>query len=121
MDFVMMRDRTVTSTLGHAVEFKKGVPTHVPPALYKEVLAQGGVSEDEMPDEDETKKTIEPTEPGERGELLREAIKIIVERARREDFGATGAPSVKVLATELGWPVNAQERDIAWAEFQAAD
>ena len=121
MKFVMMRDRTVTSSLGHAIEFKRGVPTHVPPALYKEVLAQGGVSEDELPEEDTGKKTIEPTDPGERSELIREAIKIIVERARREDFGATGAPQVKVLATELGWPVNAQERDIAWAEHQAAD
>lgn len=120
MKFVMLRDRVVASVTGHAVEFKKGEPTHVPAAMYKEVLAAGGVPEDELPDDD-AKKTVEPTDAEERAGLLAEAIKIIVERARREDFGATGAPNVKVLSTELGWTVNAQERDIAWAQFQAAD
>lgn len=121
MKFVMMRDRTIASVTGHAVEFKKGEPTHVPPALYKEVLAAGGVPEEELPDEDTRGKTVEPTDAAERSGLIAEAIRILVDRARRDDFGATGSPTVKALANELGWPVNAQERDIAWAQFQAAD
>ena len=119
MEFVMMRDRTVVSTLGHSVEFKKGAPTHVPPALIAEVLAAGGITKDEIP-EDEAKKTLEPTDPNERAELIQEAIKIVVERANRDDFTATGAPSPKVLSTELGWPISAKERDLQWAAYQAS-
>lgn len=119
MEFVMMRDRTVASVLGHSIEFKKGVPTHVPPALVNEVIAAGGVTKDEMP-EDEVKKTIEPTDPVERSGLIQEAIKIVVERANRDDFTATGAPSPKVLSAELGWVVNAKERDAEWGRFQAS-
>lgn len=118
MEFVMMRDRTISSVLGHSIEFKKGVPTHVPPALIAEVLAAGGVTKDELP-EDESKKTIEPTDPLERSGLIQEAIKVVVERARRDDFTATGAPNPKVLSAELGWPVNAKERDAEWGRFQA--
>ena len=43
MEFVSMRDRQVNSILGHCVGFKKGVPQHVPPALYDEVMAAGAV------------------------------------------------------------------------------
>jgi hypothetical protein len=45
MNFILNRDRTVVSTLGHSVEFKKGVPTYVPPVLYAEVSAVGAMPE----------------------------------------------------------------------------
>ena len=39
MKFTLNRDRVHASVLGLSVEFKKGVPTHVPPELYAEVQA----------------------------------------------------------------------------------
>ena len=52
MKFTLPRDRTIASTCGLSIEFKKGVPALVPPAMYAEVIAAGGVSEDEIPEED---------------------------------------------------------------------
>ena len=118
MEFMMLRDRTVVSVFGHAIEFKKGVLTHVPPALYAEVLAAGGVPKDELPEEDAS-KIVEPAEPHVRSEKIQAAIQVIVDRARREDFTATGAPHPKILSAELGWPIASKERDAEWALFQA--
>ena len=47
MNFVFHRDRTVASTSGHVIGFKKGEPQYVPPEARKDVLEAGGV-----PDED---------------------------------------------------------------------
>lgn len=118
MEFVMMRDRTIASVLGHAIEFKKGVPMHVPPALYPEVLAAGGVPKGEL-SEEESSAVVEPVEPHVRSEKIQLAIAALVERGKREDFTAHGAPHPKALSTELGWPVAAKERDAEWALFQA--
>lgn len=118
MEFVMLRDRTVASVYGHTIEFKKGVPTHVPPMLYAEVLAAGGVTKDEIPEEDAS-KIVEPTEPHVRSEKVQAAIAALVERAKREDFTANGAPHPKALSAELGWPIAAKERDVEWALFQS--
>ena len=54
MKFTLNRDRVHASVLGLSVEFKKGVPTHVPPELYAEVQAFGAVPDalalgDEIP------------------------------------------------------------------------
>lgn len=51
MKFTLNRDRVHASVLGLSVEFKKGVPTHVPPELYAEVQAIGAVPEDEIVEE----------------------------------------------------------------------
>ena len=48
MKFTLNRDRVHASVLGLSVEFKKGVPTHVPPELYAEVQAFGAVPDDEI-------------------------------------------------------------------------
>lgn len=117
MNFTMNRNHTVASTMGHAVEFLKGVPTHVPPALYAEVQAAGALPETEI-SEDEAPKSNEPTDPVERKLALFAAFDKIALRGRREDFTAGGAPHNAVLSTELGWTVAAKERDIAWAEFK---
>lgn len=119
MNFTMQRDRTVASTLGHSIEFKKGVPTHVPPAMYDLVQQHGAVPDEEIPEPEET-KTLVPTDPVERTGLIQAAIEIIATRNRSEDFTANGAPHAKVLTAELGWPVDARERDLEWAKFQAA-
>lgn len=121
MEFVMQRNRTVVG-LGHAIAFEKGEPTYVPPEMYDLVAQAGGVSVDELPDEDDKPKLpVAPTDPNERAEAIQTAIKMLVERNGRDDFTAAGAPHLKVMAEILGFTIDAKERDVQWAAFQAAD
>lgn len=118
--FVMMRDRTVTSTLGHSIEFKKGVPTHVPKPLWAEVQAQGAVPEDELPEE-VVKRPNEPTETVDRLNAIVKVIGEMVAANNRDDFTAAGLPHTKVLSDKLGWKVEAAERDKAFDAFNNPD
>lgn len=120
MKFVMHRDRVIASTSGHAVSFKKGVPTHVPPGMHQDVIAAGGVPEGEI-EAPESKMPVEPTDPAERAKLIAEALEQITLRGKREDFTAAGAPHAKVVSDMLGFTVNNKERDAAWVAFQAKD
>lgn len=119
MNFIFYRDRVVASTSGHVIGFKKGEPTHVPPEAVKDVIAAGGVPEDESfdPEPPKVDGPAEPTDPDERKLALFEAFSTLVKRGRREDFTAGGSPHQKALAAELGWQVPAKERDAAWVEF----
>ncbi len=118
MNFILARDRTYASTLGHSIEFKKGVPTHVPVALYAEVQAIGAQPEEAIPDEDRPTGPAEPTDPTQRNEEILTAIKMMVERNDRMDFTAGGSPHVKSLSVLLGWKPMPQERDAVWARYQ---
>ena len=118
MNFTMARNRTVVSKCGRSIEFVKGAPTHVPPMMYDDVLAAGGVPETELPDPDEG-STRPPDTPEAREPLILAAIKEMVERAQREDFTAAGAPHLKVLSQKVGFTVDSRERDAAWTKFQA--
>jgi hypothetical protein len=117
MKFTMQRDRVVVSTLGHTIEFKKGVAIEVPPILWELVQQHGAVPEEEIP-EPEKPKTIVPTDPAERSGLIQLAIESIVTRNRREDFTAGSTPHARVLSDELGWQVSPKERDAEWLKFQ---
>lgn len=121
MKFIMLRNRVVCSTLGHAIEFKKGEPTFVPPELYTEVIAAGGAPEEEIPEDELPAKSNEPTAPDEREMELFIAFETIATRNRREDFTAGGVPHAKVLATELGWTVPNKERDAVWVKFKTKE
>lgn len=119
MNFIMMRDRVVSSVTGHSVSFKKGVATHVPPEMYAEVMAVGAVPEEELPEEEPAKGPVEPTDPVEREEAVMAAFTTLVTRNVREDFTAGGAPHAKALQRELGWTLHNKERDILWVKFCA--
>lgn len=118
MNFTLNRDRVYASTLGHSVEFKKGVPTHVPPALYAEVQTIGAIPEDDIPEADKPSGIVEPTDPHQRANEILTAIKMLAEKNDRMDFTALGAPHVKALAVLLGWKPMPHERDQLWARFQ---
>jgi hypothetical protein len=122
MKFIMHRDRTVASTLGHAIEFKKGVPTHVPPALIRQVLEVGGEPAEELKEDPRDEKPAggkqEPGDPGEREQQILEAIEMLVTENKRENFTAGGVPHNKALTALLGWAPDAKERDALWTKFQ---
>jgi hypothetical protein len=117
MKFVMHRKRTVVSTCGLSVEFEKGVPTLVPPAMFAEVIAVGAVPENEIPEDELPAGKPSPAQLIEREQQMFAAFDAIVKRASREDFTAGGVPHNTVLSRELGWSVQAKERDAAWVKY----
>lgn len=121
MRFKLPRNRTIASTCGIAIEFKKDEFHLVPPAMYAEVIAAGGVSEDEIPEDELPKKADTPAALAEREAATFKAFEAIVLRNAREDFTAGGMPHNSVLSQATGWPVNAKERDAAWVKFLARE
>ncbi|WP_025915514.1 hypothetical protein [Herminiimonas sp. CN] len=120
MKFVLNRNKIIVSLQGHAIEFKKGEPTHVPHALWAEVQAVGALPEDELPEEIRT-ASKEPLDPIERKGLIFAAFEQLVLDAKRESFTGTGVPHAKALAAQMGFIIDNKERDALWAEFQLAD
>jgi hypothetical protein len=119
MKFVFNRARTVSSKYGHVIFFDKGVPTHVPPEMYQEVLAVGGNPESEIDlDPPKPDGPEEPTDPVAREAALFSAFESLSLRGKREDFTAGGQPHQKALAKELGWEVSSKERDLMWVKFK---
>lgn len=117
MKFIMPRDRTVATTKGHCIGFKKGVPTFVPYGCYDEVQAAGAVPEDELPDD--TAKAVQDPQGAERDSLIAMALEEVILKNNPKDFTAAGMPHVKVLETKLGFNIDAYERDAAWTKFNA--
>lgn len=117
--FMLPRNRTIASTCGISIEFKKGELHLVPPAMFDEVIAAGGVPEHELDEEDLPKKTNTPEALAARKEALFKVFDDVVLRNVREEFTAGGMPHNRVLSEKLGWSVDAKERDTAWVEYMA--
>lgn len=119
MKFVMARDRTIVSTCGLSVAYKKGEPALTPPAMYAEVIAAGGVPEEEIPEGEMPPARPTPDQLAEREKQMLQAFDVIVRRAVREDFTAGGVPHVTVVAAEVGWTVQPKEVKAAWVKYTA--
>jgi len=119
MRFKLLRDRTIASTCGISIEFKKGVFQLVPPAMYQEVIAAGGVSEEELVEEEAPAAGAAPATKGEREAAMLTAFAAITLRNVSTEFTAGGVPHVGVVGRETGWTVDAKERDAAWLKFKA--
>lgn len=117
MRFVLHKNKTVTHTLGHSIEFKKGELVHVPKEMWDAVQAVGAIPESELPD-DEIVKHDEPTDPNERKEQVFAAFAALVEKNERESFTGNGAPHGKAVANITGFAIDAKERDALWNEFR---
>jgi hypothetical protein len=119
MKFVFLRDRTIVSTCGLSIAYKKGEPRLTPPAMYEEVLAAGGVPEEELPEDQKPKDTTSPAAVAARERTIFEAYKKIVLRNSRNEFTAGGAPHAAVVSAETGLAIDSKERDLTWHKFQA--
>lgn len=117
MNFTLNRNLVHASLMGGAIEFKKGVPTHVPPRMHKEVIGLGAQPAEEI-EEPESTQTQVP-EGSEREELIKLAMQDVVVGNVREEFTAAGAPHAKVLSARVGFTVSPHERDAIWAELKA--
>lgn len=121
MKFVFPRDKTIASVYGHTIHFRKGEPTYVPPEMYREVIAVGGVADEEVDlDAPKGDGPQEPVLPAERKAAVFKAFEALVLRGKRDDFTAGGQPHPKALARELGWAIQNKERDLLWLDFQTA-
>lgn len=118
MKFVMLRDRVVASTLGHAIRFEKGVPTFVPPEMYTEVIAAGAAPETEIPESDLPPKSNEPIAADEREMEMFIAFETIATQNKREDFTAGGTPRADTMLREMGWTAQPKEIAAAWVKFK---
>ena len=97
--FSLHRDYRFISAIGHTIQFNKGVPTYVPPALHKDVQAFGAVpvegDVESILGDEEAKKPEVPME--ERHRQLLEAFRTLQERNSRGDFTGQGLPSLPAL------------------------
>ena len=118
MNFVLNRNKTVTSKYGHAIEFKKGVPTHVPKEAWDEVIATGAIPENELEIDEET-KVVELTAEQRKAAIFA-AFEAIVAENDRESFTGNGLPDAKKVSEVAGFTVKADERTATWGEYRAA-
>lgn len=121
MNFVMHRNYTLASVYGHTIRFDKGVPTHVPPEVYKEAMSVGAVPEDEIAEDPKPEGKVEPVDPEARKAEIFAAFEQLALRASRDDFTAGGTPRDKALEGILGWKIANKERDMLWIEFKNLD
>lgn len=120
MKFVLHRNFVLASTMGHAVRFEKGVPQEVPKNLWPEVIAIGGIAENEAAYEQEKKGPEAPNDPAERQAMIIAAFETMLSKSDREDFTAGGAPHLKTVSKLAGFSVQNKERDEAWTVFRQA-
>jgi hypothetical protein len=111
MEYISPRKITVASISGRSVCFEKGVPTYAPPQMHAELIRVGIVPAEEMPEPEPTNGPVEPQIAEEREAALFKAFEKIVLRNKREEFTAAGLPHLSAIKVELGWGVDAKERD----------
>ena len=120
MEYIAPRDMTVASLSGRSVAFKKGKPTYAPDQMHAELIAQGVVPAEEIPEPEPSDEPQAPTVPVERQAAVFAAIEKIMLRGKRGDFAGTGSPHAAVLSKELGWDIDGKERDVYWQAFQTS-
>ena len=118
MKFKFSRDTVVSSTCGLSVRFDKNEFHLVPPSMYGEVIARGGVSEEELAEDEVPAPAATPESAAAREAAIFKAFKAVALRNDSTEFTAGGAPHVGVVSGLTGWPVQAKERDTAWLKFQ---
>lgn len=119
-NFVLNRNYTMRTTLGHIIDFKKGDVTYVPPACVKDAVAIGAVCPDGGVDVlDPEEVAIVPLSAEERQEKIVAAFKVLEERAQRADFTAAGAPTKNALVKILDFDTEKKEYEPLWVAYTA--
>ena len=116
MNFVLQRNYVLTTRNGRSIEFKKDVPTYVPPICIKEAVAIGAVPEDGS-DTGILDEPVFPTAPAtfsEREEKINKVIDRLIQENDRENFTAAGMPKLTTLSERLGWRVEKKEVAAIW-------
>jgi hypothetical protein len=119
--YVLNRDYTLRSTMGHTVEFRKGEPVYVPPLIEREVIAIGGECADGDGADPLEGVGNQPAEMSfeELTMKMEAAFKVIVERNDAKEFTGQGVPTVKAVERIIGVDIDRADLMSAWAEFKA--
>lgn len=124
MKFISNRDIVVRSLTGHAIEFKKGVPTEVPRSVRAECLDKGILPVDGL---DEVTGDIDPKAPKlapddaeVRYDAILDVIGQIVKRNSPTDFTGGGHPSADSVSAALGWKADQKEVSDVWKKNREA-
>ena len=121
-DFVLNRNYTMRTTYGHIINFKKGVPVHVPPICARDAAAIGAEAVGEKVDPLGAEEVVvAPLPPDERKARIFAAFKTMQERNERSDFTGNGGPAKAALINLVGFEVDKKEYDPLWQEFRTAD
>lgn len=122
-EFVLNRNHRLRTMAGHTIHFEKGVPTYVPPAIVREVIAIGGerIDAGQGAEFEESSTAIKEPVGDEREQLIFECFADMIERGAREDFTAQGVPHTKALKETLGFTVSNKERDALWFKYTTRD
>jgi hypothetical protein len=125
--FVSNRNVTIASTLGAAIFFEKGIPTHVPRSMHGLVMEKGVLPCDKDGKaldvekvveeiEQETKVKSAPEDADERQDAITKVLRGIVASNKSSDFTAAGTPSAQAVSLSLGWKVDQKEVRLAWVK-----
>jgi hypothetical protein len=119
-EFTLHRNFVLRTTKGHAINFRKGKPTYVPPMCVPDAVAIGAQALDGDADVlgEEVAEPIPLTQP-ERDAKIREAIETMVGRNERNDFTGSGLPDIRKMNALTGFEVSKRERDRVWQAYQA--
>lgn len=121
-EYVLNRNYTHRSLMGHTISFEKGQPTYVPPECEKEVVAFGadrvvGDNPDVLPED----VVVEEVPQGsDREAMLNAAFEQIEARNDTKDFTAQGVPTIKAVEKIVGFNVEKAEVLDAWREYRVA-
>jgi hypothetical protein len=118
--FVSNRDIVVRSLHGHAIEFKKGVPTDVPRVMHSECLEKG-ILPVEGSDANEVIKdpagpVLAPEDALEREDAIVKVIEAMVKRNVPSDFTGGGHPNAEAVSASLGWKTDQKEVKDVWVK-----
>jgi len=122
MELVTNRDCIVRTTAGHVVAFKANKPRNVPGAIVEQCMAIGAIPT--KPEKVKIAKAAliideKPIPIGTaRKNVIVEAIRLLVTRNARNDFSASGIPTLPAINNVVGFEVDVKERNTLWAEIQ---
>jgi hypothetical protein len=119
--FVLHRNYTHASKMGHTITFKKGDPTYVPPECRREVLQIGAIpvdSDGAVDLLDPEKVEVLPISAEDRQEQLLAAFALLEERNHRRDFTGQGLPSLTALAGIIDFEVAKKEVEDLWRAYR---
>ncbi len=119
--FVLHRNYTHASRMGHIITFKKGETTYVPPECHREVAQIGAIPTDADGEVDliaPEKVEQVPLSQDERHEQLVAAFELLEGRNRRRDFTGQGLPSLTALATIVDFDPSKKEVEDVWRLYR---
>lgn len=114
--YVLNRDFTLRSVMGHCITFVKGQPTVVPTICEKEVIAIGGdcVEGDAVDPIAPDAKPVVEMDQADRDEELIAAFKLLVERNDSKDFTGAGSPTLKAVEKIVEFSTDRSEITSLW-------